>query len=131
MSTPKAIQMILARQLASCVAMPILLVDTEGTLVFYNEPAEEMLNQRFEETGEIPAAEWNRMVTVADDHHLPLPPDDRPIRAALQSRRPVSRSMWTQRGDGAPWRHMQITAFPLVGEGDALVGVMSIFWEIK
>ena len=32
MSTSKAIQIILARQLASCVAMPILLVDAEGTL---------------------------------------------------------------------------------------------------
>lgn len=130
MSTPKAIQMILARQLASCVAMPILLVDTAGTLVFYNEPAEEMLNQRFEETGEIPADEWNRVVTVADENRVPLPPEERPIRIALLSGRPVSRSMWTRRGD-APWRHMQITAFPLVGEGDARVGVMSIFWEIK
>lgn len=129
MSTPKAIQMILARQLASCVAMPILLVDTDGTLVYYNEPAEEMLNQRFEETGEIPAQDWNLLVTVADDNHEPLPADERPIRAALVHRIPVSRSMWTRRGD-APWRHVQITAFPLVGEGDTLVGVMSIFWEL-
>jgi hypothetical protein len=128
MST-KAIQMILARQLASCVAMPVLLVDTDGTLVFYNEPAEEMLNQRFEETGEIPAAEWNRLVMVADENREPLPPDERPIRAALMHRQPVSRAIWTQRGD-APWRHVQITAFPLVGEGDALVGIMSIFWEL-
>jgi hypothetical protein len=130
MSTPKAIQMILARQLASCVAMPILLVDTAGTLVFYNEPAEEMLNQRFRGNGEIPADDWNRMVMVTDENKVPLPPDERPIRAALLSGRPVSRSMWTRRGGGALASHADHRV-PLVGEGDALVGVMSIFWEIK
>jgi len=128
-ATSKAIQMILARQLASCVAMPVLLVDTEGTLIFYNEPAEDLMQQRFEETGEIPAEEWSRLVTVADDDKVPLPPDERPMRAAMINRQPVSRKMWTRRGDG-PWRHMQVTAFPLVGEGDQLVGAMNIFWVI-
>jgi PAS domain-containing protein len=129
MSTPKAIQMILARQLASCVATPILLVDAAGTLIFYNEPAEDIMNQRFEETGEIPAEEWNRLVTVADENRKPLPPDERPMRAALLHRRPVSRRMWTRRGDG-PWRQVQVTAFPLIGEGDRLLGAMNIFWEV-
>ena len=55
MSSPKPIQIILARQLASSLAMPILIVDTEGTLIFYNEPAEVILDQRFDETGEMPA----------------------------------------------------------------------------
>ncbi len=31
-SSPKPIQIILARQLASSLAMPILIVDTEGTI---------------------------------------------------------------------------------------------------
>ena len=130
MSSPKSIQMILARQLASCVATPILLVDAEGTLIFYNEPAEEILNQRFEETGEIPADEWNRLVVVTDDDRRPLPPDERPMRAALLSRQPVSRRMWSQHV-GGPWRQIQATALPLVGEGDKLLGVMNIFWVVE
>ena len=129
MSTSKAIQIILARQLASCVAMPILLVDAEGTLIFYNESAETILNQRFEETGEIPADEWNRLVTVVDEDRNPVPPDERPMRAALIQRRPISRAIWTRSAD-SDWRHLQVTAFPLVGEGDQLLGVMNIFWEI-
>jgi PAS domain-containing protein len=129
MSTSKVIQIILARQLASSVAMPILLVDAEGTLIFYNEPAEALLNQRFEETGEIPADEWNRLVTVADEERNPVLPEDRPMRAALLQRRPVSRTIWTRSGD-SEWRHLQVTAFPLVGEGGYLLGVMNIFWEI-
>lgn len=130
MTAPKAIQMILARQLASCVAMPILLVDSEGTLVYYNEAAEELLNRRFEETGEIPAEEWNRYVTVADEDRVPLPPDERPMRAALLTRRPVSRRMWSQHRDG-PWRQLQVTAVPLVGEADQLIGVMNLFWVVE
>ena len=126
----KAIQMILARQLASCVATPILLVDAAGTLIFYNEPAEDILDQRFEETGEIPADEWNRLVTVADEHRTPLPPDERPMRAALLSRQPVSRRMWSQHR-GGPWRQVQVTAFPLIGEGEHLLGVMNIFWVVE
>ena len=76
------------RQLASCVAIPILLVDAEGKLIFYNEPAEDIMGQRFEETGEIPADEWNRLVTVADENRNPLPADERPMRAALLQRGP-------------------------------------------
>ena len=129
MSTSKAIQIILARQLASCVAMPILLVDAEGTLIFYNESAEAILNQRFEETGEIPADEWNKLVTVVDEDRNPVAPDERPMRAALIQRRPVSRTIWTRSG-GNDWRHLHVTAFPLVGEAGQLLGVMNIFWEI-
>jgi PAS domain-containing protein len=129
MSTSKAIQIILARQLASCVAMPILLVDAEGTLIFYNEPAEAILNQRFEETGEIPADEWNALVSVTDEDRNPVAADARPMRAALLERRPVSCAIWTRSRDG-PWRHVQVTAFPLVGERGQLLGAISIFWEI-
>jgi PAS domain-containing protein len=129
MPTSKAIQIILARQLASCVAMPILLVDAEGTLIFYNEPAEAILNQRFEETGEIPADEWRELFAVEDEDRRPVLPEDRPMTSALLQRRPISRTIWTRSGD-SEWRHLQVTAFPLVGERGQLHGVMNIFWEI-
>ena len=48
--------------------------------------------------------------------------------ARLQ-RKPVSRTMWMRSGDGG-WRHVQVTAFPLVGEAGHMLGVMSIFWEV-
>ena len=129
MSASKSIQIILARQLASCVAMPILLVDAAGTLIFYNEPAEAILNQRFEETGEIPVEEWNRLVAVTDEERHPIPPENWPTRVARLQRRPISRRIWLRRG-GSEWRHLQVTAVPLVGEGEEMLGVMNIFWEI-
>ncbi len=129
MSSSKSIQFILARQLASCVAAPILLVDAEGTLVYYNEPAEVIFNQRFDETGELPAAEWTALIAAMDDDRNPLPPEDRPMFRAITKRYPVSQTIWIRRSDGE-WRHLHVTAFPLVGERDVLLGAMSIFWEI-
>jgi len=66
MAGSKSIQIILARQLASCVAAPILLVDTEGTLVYYNESAEEIFNRRFDETGEMGADEHELLADAGD-----------------------------------------------------------------
>jgi PAS domain-containing protein len=129
MSSSKSIQFILARQLASCVAAPILLVDAEGTLVYYNEPAEVIFNQRFDETGELPAAEWTALIAAMDDDRNPLAPEDRPMFRAITKRYPVSQTIWIRRSDGE-WRHLHVTAFPLVGERDVLLGAMSIFWEI-
>ena len=129
MAASKPIQLILARQLASCVAMPILLFDENGTLVFYNEPAEAILNQRFEETGEILADDLVKLVEVADEDRNPLPTDQRPTRVARREHRPLSRTIWT-RGVNSEWRHLHVTAVPLVGEADRMLGVMHLCWEI-
>ena len=39
------VELILTRQVASQMAMPVFLVDADGTLVFYNEPAERILGR--------------------------------------------------------------------------------------
>ena len=53
------IQIILTRQLAGYLSVPTFLVDPNGTLLFYNEPAEVLLGRRFDETGAMPAEEWS------------------------------------------------------------------------
>jgi PAS domain-containing protein len=129
MAASKSIQIILARQLASCIAAPILLVDIEGTLVYYNESAEAIFNQRFDETGEMPASEWTTRIAAMDDDRQPIPPDGRAMMRVIHKRHPVSQTMWL-RSSGGEWRHVHVTAFPLIGERDILFGAMSIFWEI-
>ena len=129
MSASKPIQIILARQLASCVATPILLVDAVGTLIFYNEPAEAIFHQRFEETGELAAGEWTVRLAALDDDRKPIAPEDRPMMRVLSECAPLSQTLWIQRSDGE-WRHLRVNAFPLIGERDELLGAMSIFWEV-
>jgi len=129
MPSPKPIQIILARQLASCLATPILLVDTEGTLIFYNEAAEAILDQRFDETGAVPADEWTGRFAVADESRNPIAQEDRPMMMALSERKPISRTVWMRCGH-REWRHVNITAFPLIGEAGQFLGATMIFWEI-
>ena len=45
------IEIILNRQLADCLSIPVFITDTKGTLIYYNEPAEEILGKRYDETG--------------------------------------------------------------------------------
>jgi PAS domain-containing protein len=129
MAGAKSIQIILARQLASCVSAPILLVDAEGTLVYYNEAAEDIFNRRFDETGEMTADEWTTLIAARDDERNPIRPDDRPMMRAIVTRQPVSQTISLRRSEGE-WRQVHVTAFPLIGERDTLFGAMTIFWEI-
>jgi len=129
MASAKSIQIILARQLASSVSAPILLVDAEGTLVYYNESAEAIFNRRFDETGEMTSDEWTTLIAARDDERNPIRPEDRPMMKAIARRQPVSQTISLRRSDGE-WRHVHVTAFPLIGERDTLFGAMTIFWEI-
>ena len=83
----KAVELILMRQLASYLAVPIFLVDPEGNLLYYNEPAERLLGRRYDETGEMPLAEWSTVFTPTAEDGSPivtLPPALR--RMALRQR---------------------------------------------
>lgn len=124
----RPIELILTRQLASTLAMPAFLVDPDGTLVFYNEPAEGLLGMRFEETGEMPAAEWATLwePSGADGHPLPL--ERLPLMVALAERRPVHSAFWIRGLDGAR-RHIAATALPLIRLGEQLLGAVVLFWE--
>lgn len=126
----KEIEVILTRQLASYLAMPIIIVDPIGTLLFFNEPAEAILGRRFEETGEIPLDDWVKTVTLTDDYGAPLAPEARPLLIALNERRPVHAEMWVVGMDHVR-RHVEITAFPLIGQAGRHLGALGIFWEVE
>jgi PAS domain-containing protein len=124
----KPIEVILTRQLASTLAMPVFLVDPEGTLVFYNEPAERVLGMRFEETGEMPAGEWSTLWAPTEDDGRPLAPERLPLMIAVAERRPAHGEFWIRGLDGAR-RHIEATAFPLMRLTDQVVGAVVLFWE--
>jgi PAS domain-containing protein len=125
----KAIELILTRQLASYLAIPIFLVDPDGTLIFYNEPAEAILGRRFDETGEMPAGEWATVFTPTDESGAPLPPESLPLMVALAEHRPDHLRFWICGLDGAR-RHLEVTAFPIVGQEQRCLGAIALFWEV-
>src|SRR5262245_1045797 len=126
----KEIEVILTRQLASYLDMPIIIIDSAGTLLFYNEPAEVILGRRFEETGELSADEWAQLLVVTDEHSTPLAPETRPMLIALTEHRPVHCEIWGQGLDHVR-RHIEITAFPLLGQAGRHLGAVGIFWEVE
>ena len=72
----KPVELILMRQLASSLAMPIFLVDAGGALAFYNEPAEALLGKRFDETGEMSVGEWASVWQPVGKDGTPLPAEE-------------------------------------------------------
>jgi PAS domain-containing protein len=124
----KEIEMILARQLADCLALPVLLVDADRTLVFYNEPAEKIIGLRFEETGAMPTEDWLELFLITDGKGHALEPGDRPLMRALTQREPAQSTLWIRGGDHKE-HCIQATTLPLLGRGGRFLGAMAIFWE--
>ena len=123
------IQIILTRQLATYLSVPVFLVDPKGNLLFYNEPAEIVLGRRFDETGVMPAAEWSSVFTVIDDGGQAVPPDELPLMIALTRRRPAHSRFFIKGLDGAI-RHVEVAAIPISGLQDEFLGAVAIFWEV-
>jgi PAS domain-containing protein len=126
----QAIEVILMRQLASYLAMPIFLVDPSGDLLFYNEPAEVLLGHRYEEMGEMPLAEWTRIFQPTSEDGSPLPPEVLPLTIALQQHR-AAHLVFQIRGLDGVHRKIEVTAFPLEGQGGRHLGAVAIFWEVR
>jgi PAS domain-containing protein len=120
--------MILMRQLASSLAMPIFLVDAAGNMLYYNEPAESILGRQYEETGEIPFAEWSTIFEPSGEAGDPLPPNALPLAIALEKRRAAYGTLRIRGLDGVA-RKIAVTAFPLEGQGRRHLGAVAILWE--
>jgi hypothetical protein len=130
MTIQQEVEVILARQLADYLALPIFLVDPDGNLLFYNEPAEVILDQRYAETGPMPADVWATIFRPTDEDGNPVPPDQLPLIIALQQLRPAHSVFWIRGlGDNVA-RRIEVTAFPLIGQERRYLGALAIFWEL-
>jgi PAS domain-containing protein len=122
------VELILMKQLASYLAVPIFLVDPAGTLLYYNEPAELLLGLRYDETGEMPLEEWGTVFAPTDRSGMPLAPEDLPLAIAVQQGHPAHGQISITGLDGVA-RHLSVTALPLVGQSNRNLGAVAIFWE--
>jgi len=125
---PYEVELILMKQVASYLALPIFLVDPEGTLLYFNEPAEDLLGRRYDETGEMPLDEWGTIFLPTDRQGVSLPPEQLPLAIAVQQRRPAHGQLSIVGLDGMK-RHLSVTAFPLIGQNERYLGSVAIFWE--
>jgi PAS domain-containing protein len=124
----KDLMLILARELATNASTPMFITDAEGTLVFYNEPAERILGQPFAAAGEINASQWEDMFQVETLDGQPMPLDQMPSGIAFLERRAASGPVRIKGLDGKT-HTLETTAFPLFKRGRDFVGVVVLFWE--
>lgn len=122
------IEIILLRQWAGMMSVPIWISDASGTLLFFNEATEQLIGLRFEDAGELPPDEISNRFVLCDLDGEPLPPEQRPLVTALERRRPAQREMLIRSEDGS-WKRIAVTAIPLVGEGQRHLGAMVLLWD--
>lgn len=126
--TQRSLLMIMARDFASRLATAVFLVDPDGTLVYFNEAAEQVLGQAFVEGKAVDAREWSTTFSPEDEHGEPVALASLPLGVALTERQPAHRAIRITGADGVP-RGIEVTAFPLFAHADECVGAVAIFWE--
>jgi PAS domain-containing protein len=129
MTQSRPLPLILARELAANVATPYLVLDAAGTLVYFNERAERIIGASPAEVGELPEQEWRTRFQVERPDGTPVPGEETPSARARRELRPVQDTLFYTWEDGRRMM-LSVTATPLLGREDELVGVFLLFWEL-
>ena len=125
----KHLVLILAREFAAELAVPVVVNDADGRLVYFNEAAEEVLGRSFAESGELPAAEWAETFAVRGEHGEELELAQMPGGIALLQQRPAHGTLQIVGLDEVR-RTIEVTAIPLLASRTEPIGVMAIFWPV-
>lgn len=122
------IEIILNRQLADCLSIPVFITDTDGNLIFYNEPAEQILGKRFEDTGEMPVEQWSTDFNPVDKDGNFIRPEELPLVKTLKNAHPYHKSFWIESLQGKNQK-ISVTSYPIIGRTGKMVGAVAIFWK--
>ena len=122
----KPIELIQARILISSLSTAAFLVDREGTLLFYNEAAEELLGLRFDEAGPMGPDEWGTQFRPRVPGGRELTVEELPLTIALRQGRPGHAHMQITAADGED-HEIHVSALPIEA-GGSQQGAFAIFW---
>jgi hypothetical protein len=129
-TTAKPLPLILARELAANLATPMFLLDARGMLVFYNDAAAMLIGRPFAEMGEIWSEEFFERLQVTTLDGKEIPRRRTPAGIAFYEQRPAHMRLAATAYDGVR-RLVHATAYPLIGTGDEMCGVVNVFWEVS
>jgi len=113
MTPAQPVEMILARNLVSGIELPVFLIDDDGVVIFFNDPAGELLGRSFDEVGRLSRKEWNARFGPYTDEGDPVPSDELPLTAALRSGQPTHSRLRVRIRNGA-LVEVDVTALPLI-----------------
>jgi PAS domain S-box-containing protein len=124
----KSLPLILAREFASNLATPLVILDENGTIVFFNEPAERIIGQTPAELGNLAERDWRARFSAQRLDGTPVGNEDQPTAVARRDRQPTHETLVYTMLDGQQ-RTLSVTAIPLLGRAEELAGVVAVFWE--
>jgi PAS domain-containing protein len=122
------IEIILSRQLADSLTVPVFIVNPEGTLIFYNEPAEEILGKKFEDTGAMPVDDWGTSFFPHDEDGKDISPEELPLVQTIKHKIPAHKTFWIKALNGKSTK-ISVTSIPIIGRSKNFSGAMAIFWD--
>ncbi len=131
---PRAVEhqpllLVQARNLITNLALPALLTDPDGRLLFFNDAAAELLGRRFEEVGRMPRDDWGREVGPFDEQGRALATDSLPFARALRGGSPAQGRVRLRFGEGG-LREVEVSALPLLEPGN-FEGALVVFWPVE
>ena len=126
---PPDVEIILLKQLASCLAVPMFVTNPVGDLIYFNESYELVIGHRFDEMGPMGIDEWPSLLQMTDELGAPLKDEARAVPAALATRALAHRRYWLRTPDGQR-REIEGTGIPLIGEHGRLLGALGLFWDL-
>jgi hypothetical protein len=88
------------------------------------------LGHCYAETGEMPLVEWAQVFQPTSEDGSPLPPEALPLVIAIRQQRAAHLVFQICGLDGV-LRKIEVTAFPLEGQGGRCLGAVAIFWEVR
>src|SRR5258705_4950890 len=122
------IELILFRQLATSLAVPVFLADERGDLGFLNEAAGGLLGVRVDDVEQLPFERWATMFRPRTPEAELMPPEKLPLSLAVLDRRPAHGTISLTGADGVD-RTIEVTAFPLEGSGGPLLRAVAAVLE--
>lgn len=121
----QAVEIILARQFASGLSVPVLLVDARGDTLFYNEPAEAIFGRRFDEIDALPFEERAALLAPRRQDGEPLPVEQLPGMLAMREHRSAHAEFYIHGLDGV-LRAVEATAIPVESAGGQVLGTLVV-----
>jgi PAS domain-containing protein len=121
-------EMIQARGLISRLQTASFLVDADGTLVYFNESAAELLGISFEEAGEMESGTWGTKFRPREPGGREIPVAELPLAQTVQAGKPAFSRMEITGADGKD-HLIEVSALPIM-RGEVQQGSLAIFWPV-
>lgn len=126
----KSIEIILFRQLVSYIATPSFMIDSDGSIIYCNKSAEEILGFQFSDMGEITTNNWQIIFAPKDKHGKSMSVEKSPLFTS-STQFTMAHGIFHIVNFKGEIKHLELFAIPVINKMDIYFGSIAFFQEIK